>query len=258
MTEQPLRLTAIYNKHGNTSDAEATLSHIVPDSIVFREGVVRPSHHDIYENTMELARLRLEAGYYTDEALQLAHDIWVARNSSESQLAMQSRGYHARLLPGLIEKNCVLFPADYVDTTGDGLYVDDANWVWADMQRMLREKSPRNIKRYIDADTTHTELWIRENRVREEAAVARVKEVFGRLAVGGTFGLGTQAYIIYGAYHRRSLTQRIADAGIKLAAIKYVLPQKTIDTLEDLATLTDVTIAERREAVRAALLDFIG
>lgn len=239
--EQAFHLTAIYNQHGFVEDAEATLGYIEPNSIVFREGIMSDAGR-----SLRFAELRLQEGAYIGEAGRMARQqAWRAANSG-----LHNSDYRTRLFTGLVEKNCVMYPADFIGDMQKELFAGDSDWITRDILRMFRERSPRVIERLVDADTALTELWSRENRIREEAAVARIKDVFEYSDIRKETHLSRDAYVIYGALHRRSLTQRLGEAGIAVSAIKHTHSSEQLETMPDLATLTDMSIDERRERIR--------
>ncbi|MBH1956000.1 hypothetical protein I8H84_00280 [Candidatus Saccharibacteria bacterium] len=249
---QPLELTAVFNGHATRNDADATLELIAPNTIVFREGIIQQNRLSTLEDYIELADTRMQKGRYDDDALSLAGKIRDERRARQGLASKWSSGdYHERLLSGVIEKNCVLFPADFVSFDGDTLPIDDTDWIPADIQRMVRENTPRTIERIVSARSVLTEARIRETALREEAAASRVQEVFGKIAVEKMIDIEPNAYIVYGALHRHSLLRRLAAAGLEVSKVEYTYPSSVIEQLSDLAQLEDTSLDLERDAMRA-------
>lgn len=251
-----IALTAIFNTHETADDALATLSHITPDSLVFREGSVSHAALHTADNYARLATLRLREGKYTQNAKALIDTIFAERYNSEKPVSVRSRDYFAHLFIGLIKRNCAIIPADHIDIDGTGLPTEEVEWVYQDLRRLVRDITPSNLPTIIEGEVTHTQLVIEGNRLREEGAIAKVSETLGQIATSGAQNIRTtkdgalQAFITYGALHRHSLTRRLERSGFPPASVRYETRGQDPNSLPDLARLEDSSPEERRNAAQ--------
>ncbi len=255
-TDKPIAMTAIYNTHETAADAQAVLDHIPPNTLVFREGTITHQKLYIAEDYAQLAQQRLEEGAYTGKSKDLIDKIFLTRYNSENPLSWRSREYFATLFTGLIQRNCVIIPADQIDVDNVGILVEDAGWVYHDVARLVRGLTPKNLPMAVEGEVTHTDLVIEGNKLREDGAISQINEALHYLASHDARNLDTTAdgqyvsYIIYGALHRHSLTRRLAAAGIPLSSVEFEIRGQDPDRLPDLARLEDTTADNRREMAR--------
>lgn len=235
VARQKMDLTLLLARHANVEDAEQTLRHVDPNSMVFVEGYTRPEE-DIEDSRASAEVFWALNMFHICEGVSGAKYLQVKDLIQESYSTVSSDGkgaYEKTLVLGLLKKDCIianadyqahLMPADEFTTQGfDALGRD------IDLQGSLgkRARKGQAYKRLIQSVTREVSI----HDFREGAGLAFMMahftnfvDMLGRstepsgLAVGKEGKL--QAYLIYGTAHKHTLLGKLSERGIKPQTIE--------------------------------------
>jgi|GEM_PF-1385741 len=246
-------MTLIYNVHATPEDARASVSHVLPDSVVFIEGYVirKDEAEQDGSNTFDLSyeaylnalcEIRLQHGKNHPDYQGLKTAILNSIDEIVPQYTPQNDSdftlHSLTEIKELLLKDCMVFYADYRESPGEDdtekmseynqrfrMLVQEANvHGFANLSGDSIGKTLRNLIAGVQAEMLkHDE--------RELHAILHSLSVMGQLAALPPTDLHksedgrTTAYTVFGTAHARSLTHQFASHGM----------QPTVVTIEPLA-----------------------
>lgn len=225
-------LTAIFNSHGDQVDAAQSVEHVEPDSLVFIEGHCSTPSAQI--GTNELARynfLRMEYGTHSREYNSYKNTLIENAESDTYAPALSYLDFSqsaAKQRSLLVEKNCIVLTADYVNLEGAG---PNINTTLAESSKHPFTGTTLSTGKRIRKLEKNVSKSFNVHKFREECAAeliavqtAGIMHSHNTQALNHTRGNKLTSYIIYGTAHAHSLTHEIEEQNINLIQTKIIDP----------------------------------
>ncbi len=259
-------ITAIYGWHLTTEQAYEAVSHVEADSIVFVEGHMRDQEYANRRLSLfvTLAEARLGNGLYGPETLgyrgALAAEFLLRQYSAPTEHDL----YAYSLFEGLLGKDCILLPADYLNLDEHTPQLTSLE----DLQEQLSLLFPISSEAALEAaiDTNAELLTRRLNNLvlREGAAFNLVLYFLSRYAgIPGLQSLSkradgkTRAFLIYGLAHRDSLSANFEEHGIPVERILINSGDTPIDDQMNIAKELVLPPDQLRAILREHFLELV-
>ncbi len=215
--KSPTDIHAIYNRHVSEKDAQRTLEIIPAESVVYVEAMnleVLPEN-DIRVLSIYLGRYLRSTGKDRDYKRAKKEIVDLYRND-DAVYEDKDFSYEDSIFSGLLKKDCQIIPADYshridldnqedFDTVTSFLY-NLYNFELL-MGRGLLEYD--NGKKYFDHLADLVDSRWQAVEIREESAVDIITQDMQ--------DHDSNAFVIYGASHRDSLTARLRQQGFSVS-----------------------------------------
>ena len=257
-------LTAVYGWHLSPDHADEVLEVIEPSSIVFVEGTMRDPEYAALRlgQHIMLADARLACGEYDEDLQTVARVLtneFVHRRYSP---ATEHDPFTFSLYSGLVAKNCIIFPADYLNLGDGSPGIIDTAELAAEVSTKFETVSQETLEELISLELR---LYLQQQEngsIREEHAVAytlmfleRCRKAATTLIKGDNHNDRLPAFIIYGLAHRNSLTERLNAFGLVPKSICVNTSDWPTEEMPDLAK--PMMPEEARLAIRAHYLSIL-